>query len=106
MSSSQRNKGAEGEREVCRLLWKHGWHDACRTSDGRAQIGRGDIADGPEGVHIEVRRRESLHIWGALQTAERDADDGQVPVVAFRRNRTGWYAAVPLEWLLELLADE
>ena len=103
MSASQRAKGAAAEREVVRLLKDHGWPKAKRTSDGSSQRERGDVAGGPDGVHFEVRRREALNIWRSLETAELDARPAEIPVVAFRRNRTGWYAALPLEQLLALL---
>ena len=102
MSASERRKGAEGEREVVRLLHEYGWPQAKRTSDGASQSQRGDIANGPLGVHWEVRRREALSIWACLAQAEGDAK-GDWPVVAFRRSRSGWYAALPLEALLVLL---
>ena len=104
MSASERRKGANGELEVVHLLHDHGWPEAKRTSDGRAQVERGDIADGPEGVHLEVRRRETAAIWAWLAQAEAEARSGDMPVVAFRRNRSPWYAALPLDVLLGLLA--
>ena len=103
MSASERAKGARGELEVVKLLHAHGWTEAKRTSDGRAQIERGDIADGPIGLHLEVRRRETAAIWAWLKQAEREARDGNIPVVAFRRSRSKWYAALELEDLLALL---
>lgn len=103
MSASERRKGKEGELEVARILREHGWPDAKRTSDGRAQVERGDIGDGPLDVHIEVRRHEKIAIWACLADAERDARDGDTPVVVFRRSRSRWYAALPLEALLDLL---
>jgi hypothetical protein len=57
MGAMQRNKGKAGELEIVHLLRAHGWDRAERTHDGRAQLARGDIRRGPEGVHIEVRRR-------------------------------------------------
>jgi hypothetical protein len=104
VSASERRKGKTGELEVVHLLHAHGWPDAKRTSDGRAQIERGDIGDGPLDVHLEVRRRETLNIWACLAKATREARPGDLPVVAFRRSRSGWYAALPLEALLDLLA--
>lgn len=104
MSARERAKGARGELEVVHLLRTHGWTDAKRTSDGRAQVERGDIADGPLDVHLEVRRRETVNIWACLAKAEAEARTGDTPVVAFRRSRSDWYAALPLEALLDLLA--
>jgi hypothetical protein len=105
VSRIERAKGARGELEVARILREHGWPDAKRTSDGRAQIERGDIGDGPDGVHLEVRRRERAELWAWLADAERDARAGDAPAVVFRRSRSRWYAAVELEFLLELLAE-
>lgn len=105
MSATERNKGKNGELEVVHLLRAHGWALAKRTSDGTAQAARGDIANGPPEVHFEVRRRESVNIWACLDKAEREASPGYLPVVAFRRNRSPWYAALPLDALLSLLEE-
>ena len=103
MSASERRKGASGEREVVRMMHEAGWPDAKRTSDGASQGQRGDIAGGPIDTHWEVRRREQLSIWACLAQAERDAKPEDLPIVAFRRSRSGWYAALSLDALLALL---
>jgi Holliday junction resolvase len=105
VSASERRKGGNGEREVVKVLHAHGWMHAKRTSDGATQHGRGDIAGGPVDVHWEVRRRESINIWACLEQADKDASPGEMPVVAFRRNRTPWMAALPLDILLALLRE-
>jgi hypothetical protein len=105
VSATERRKGKQGELEVVRLLHEHGWPDAKRSSDGRVQLQRGDIADGPRAVHLEVRRRETLALWAWLAQVEREARDGDTPVVAFRRSRSRWYAALELEALLDLLRE-
>jgi hypothetical protein len=105
MTATERDKGARGELEIVRLLQNHSWPDAKRTSDGRHQQHRGDIANGPPNVHLEIRRRETLNIWACLKQAAADAAHGHRPVVAFRRSRSQWYAAVELDFLLDLLAD-
>ena len=105
MSASERRKGKEGELEVVKILHEHGWTDAKRSSDGRSQVERGDIADGPTFVHFEVRRRETVNIWACLAKAELEAKAGDIPVVAFRRSRSAWYAALPLDLLLGLLRN-
>jgi hypothetical protein len=103
MGRPERRKGKIGELEVVALCRAAGWPDACRTHDGRAQSGRGDLALGPEGVCFEVRRQERFNIWRALEDAERQAGELELPVVAFRRSRSGWYAALELDELLALL---
>jgi Holliday junction resolvase len=59
-----------------------------------------DVVTNIDGIHFEVKHVEALNIWGALAQAEKDAGTA-IPVVAFKRNRTPWYLALPLEDLLE-----
>ena len=61
------------------------------------------MIDGPPGVHFEVKRVENLNVWAAHEQATRDARDGEVPVVAMRRNRSSWLAVLPMHTLLLLL---
>jgi len=103
MSASQRNKGARGELEVVELLKAAGWPRAHRNF-GSGSAGGGDIARGPEGVTIEVKRRQKLDLPGAIRQAEEGAGERDVPVVAHRRDGERWQATLPLEDLLELLA--
>lgn len=104
MSAAERRKGASGELEVVHLLHSYGWPSARRTSDGREQRLRGDIAGGPSGVHFEVRRRERVNVWACYEQAVSDLEHpGVIPVVAFRRSRSPWLAVIELPELLELL---
>lgn len=64
---------------------------------------RPDVVHDIPGVHIEVKRTERLDLYGALAQAEGDAADGELPVVAFRRNGDRWRAILPLDALVELL---
>lgn len=102
MSGMQRRKGARGELEVVQMARAAGFLDAARTSDGRTQAGRGDIAGIP-GVHLEVKRREKLAVRAWLDQAAAEAHPHDLPVVAFRQNAGEWYAALPLDELLALL---
>lgn len=104
MSKMQRTKGAAAEREVVAIFREHGWPKAKRTSDGRAQVGRGDIADGPVGCHFEVKRHERLSVPAAFDQVREDADPADWPVLVHRPSRHVWMATVPLVDLLELLA--
>lgn len=103
MSASQRRKGATGELEIVHLLRAAGWKNAQRTSDGRAQSARGDIVNGPEGVHIEVKRQEALNVPKALRQIESDANPLDLPVLIHRPSRQDWMATLPLDELLALL---
>lgn len=103
MSASERAKGAAAEREVVNLLKDAGWKDARRTSDGRGQAARGDIANGPAGVHVEVKRHERLSVPKAFRQIEADASPLDLPVLVHRPSRQDWMATLPLEDLLALL---
>jgi Holliday junction resolvase len=103
VSLTERAKGARGELEVVGLLQAAGWPLARRTHDGREQARRGDIANGPEGVHLEVKRTERASVWRWWEQATADAGSA-TPIVAFRRSRSDWLAVVELDELLALLA--
>ncbi len=103
MSAMQRQKGKVAELEVVHLLRDHGWKDARRTSDGRGQQSRGDIANGPAGAHIEIKRQERLAVPAALRQAESDAGPHEIPVLIHRPSRSEWMATLPLDELLALL---
>lgn len=99
----QRNKGARGEREIVQLLRTAGWPQARRTSDGREQQARGDIANGPAGVHIECKFVERLNVPKALRQVEADANPLDIPVLVHRPSRQEWCATISLTDLLDLL---
>lgn len=101
---AERSKGAHGERAVIALIREAGWPHARRTSDGRGQSGRGDVAGGPAGCHVEVKRQERLNVPRALAQVRADADPLDVPVLVHRPSRSEWMATLPLSELLPLLA--
>lgn len=103
MSAMQRRKGAAAELEVAAIVREHGWPNARRTSDGRDQALRGDLARGPAGVHLEIKRHEKLNIPAAVRQATADAGEHEIPVVVHRPSRQEWMATLPLDELLPLL---
>lgn len=101
MGAMSRNKGAKGEREFVSLAKARGF-DAKRSF---FQIG-GDREDvtGIEGYAVEVKRTERLELWGALAQAKEAADKANTtPLLAFRRNRSEWHVAMPLDSFFDLL---
>lgn len=98
-----KNKGARGELEIVKLLEECGW--PARRNFASGARGGADIIGGPPGTSIEIKRQEHISIWACLAQCEAAAGPGELPILAFRRNRSGWYAAVPLDALLTLLAD-
>lgn len=99
---AERAKGGAGEREIVRVFRIHGWPDAERTSNGRSQDGRSDIANGPAGCAVEVKRQERLNVPKAFDQLDADAA-GLIPVLVHRPSRHEWMATLPLGELLPLL---
>ncbi|MBR0090190.1 MAG: hypothetical protein IJP92_00610 [Lachnospiraceae bacterium] len=84
-------KGAGAERELAKIIQKYG-HDARR---GYVFNGTQDVY-GLVGVHLEVKRHESVDMSGWLSQAIISAEkrmDG-IPVVAHRKNRTPWHVTM------------
>jgi hypothetical protein len=104
VSRVERAKGAAGEREVIAIFHAAGWPHAERSSNGRQQIGRGDMLGGPEGCHIEIKRQEKLNVPKALSQTIADAHPLDVPILIHRPSRHDWMATLPLDDLLDLLA--
>lgn len=102
MGKMSRTKGGVGEREVVALAKAAGFPDAERTSNGRHQRTRGDIAGIP-GVSLEVKRTERLEFRKAWAQCTEAAGETDLPVLAHRWNGGEWVAVVPLGELLALL---
>lgn len=102
LRAKPKSKGNRAEREVIDLLHAHGWTDA-RRNFASGGYGGADIIGGPEDTSIEVKRQERCSIWSWLDQCEAAAKPTDLPIVAFRRSRSQWYACVPLEELLALL---
>jgi Holliday junction resolvase len=102
LRAQPRSKGNRAEREVIDLLRAMGWTSARRNLQSGGQ-GGGDVVEGPIDVHVEIKHREACRIWQWIEQAESEARPTDMPLVAFRRNRSRWYAAVPLDELLELV---
>lgn len=98
---NSRRKGKDGENEFIRLHLVEHWPGAKRNLD---QFGD-DKRDCVEvaGVHFQVKRTENLKLWQAIEQAETEADPHDLPVVAFRRNRSKWYCALDASELVALL---
>lgn len=96
LRAQPRSKGNRAEREIIDMLRAMGWKGARRNFQSGGQ-GGGDIIGGPADVHIEVKHRERCAIWEWIFQAESEARPTDVPAVIFRRNRSGWYAAIPAD---------
>ena len=95
---NSRRKGADGERELAALLREYGY-DSHRGQQYCGANGDADVIGLP-GIHIEAKRVEALNIDKALQQSIHDAQDGEIPTVMHRKNRTPWKVTMLLEdWI-------
>lgn len=59
---------------------------------------------GLPGIHIEVKRRERLDIYSAINQAKREAK-GVLPAVFHRKNDCEWLVTMPLDKWIELYRE-
>lgn len=97
--TNSRRKGAEGEREIAKILRGYGY-DARRGQQYSGANGDADVVGLP-GVHIEVKRVEALNIDKAMEQSKRDAR-GEIPAVFHRKNGKEWKATVRLEDFIKM----
>jgi hypothetical protein len=97
-----RAKGARGEREFIQRHLAPYWPQAGRNLDQYGEDKRDCVR--VAGVHFQIKRVERLNLWVALRQAELEAIGPDLPVVAFRRNGSGWYCALDAAAFTALLA--
>lgn len=102
MPIHSRNKGANAEREVRDIIREAGF-EAHRDGQIYGDDGPNeDIAHNIPGVHIEVKRRETLSLPAWCRQAEEDAR-GRVPWVVYRQSHQPWRVVLPFRWVLRLV---
>ena len=84
---NSRQKGKRGELEWARVCRENGY-DCRRSQQYAGANGDADVVGLP-GVHIEVKRVERLDLEAAMSQSMRDAKEGEMPIVAHRKNRGG-----------------
>lgn len=100
MTTNGRQKGKRGELELSHKLQEFGFE----TRRGQQYCGSNGDADvvGLPGIHIECKRVEKLNLEAAMEQAESDANDNEIPVVVHRKNRTPWLVTMRLEDFIRL----
>jgi hypothetical protein len=115
VGSGERAKGLRGEREVAAIFRAAGFEVRGLEGEGDHLVfhkppGYWDLSDTYSEsnvgytIHSEVKRQERLQLWQWLAQLEAEAPPGTLPMLSFRRNRSPWYACVPLEALVKVLA--
>lgn len=107
IGKSSKARGKRGELSLVHALRNAGFTEARRTAQYCGKAGTSDVT-GLNGIHVEVKNVERLNIWEALLQSKRDSEadgNGDIAAVFFKRNRSGWYVAVPLSDFIRLYAS-
>lgn len=97
---NSRDKGKRGELEFAHKLQEYGYN----TRRGQQFSGKNGDADvvGLHGIHLEVKRVEKLNIEAAMEQSVRDARQGEMPIVAHRKNGKPWLITMELDDFMSL----
>lgn len=104
---NSKSKGKRGELDLVHFLRHAGFPEVRRTAQYCGKAGTSDVTGLP-GIHVEVKNVQRLNIWEALAQSKRDSEadgNGDSPAVFFKRNRSGWYVALPLSDFIRLYAS-
>lgn len=95
MAINSREKGKKGERTLAHILRDNGY-DARRGAQYCGANGDADVV-GLDGVHIECKWKERLNVRDAMEQSKRDAREGEIPIVAHKKNYCEWLVTMRLE---------
>ena len=100
MAINSRKKGVRGEAQLASILREYGYE----TRRGQQYCGANGDADvvGIPGLHIECKRVERLNVYDAVAQSERDAREGEVPVVMHRKNNCKWLVTLSLDEFMKI----
>ena len=98
---NSRQKGKRGELELAKKLREYGY--TCRR--GQQYCGANGDADvvGIPGVHIECKRTNRISPYDLVEQAQRDAKEGELPIVFLRRDNSEWLALMPMDVAMRLI---
>lgn len=108
IGKASKARGKRAELDLVHKLQEFGFLEARRTAQYCGKAGTSDVVGIP-GVHCECKAVERLNIWKALVQSGRDAEadgKGDIPAVFFKRNRSGFYVAMPLKDFVRLYKGE
>ena len=100
---NSRRKGKIGELMLAKRLSQYGYE----TRRGQQYSGANGDADvlGLPHIHIECKRVEKLNIYDAVAQSQRDARDGEIPVVMHRKNLHDWLVTMTLDDWIEIYRE-
>jgi hypothetical protein len=105
MGRMSRQKGKRGEREASKkLLRLFPECHARRSQQYCGTDGDADLTTDIVGLHVEVKRQETMKMYPWLLQAENDCAASDCPIVLHRQNGKPWMMALYLDNLPGLLA--
>ena len=103
MGKMSRDKGKRGELEVAALLREHGF-EARRGQQHRGGSDSPDVVHDMPGLHVEVKYREHISFYEALEKAQVEASEtADLPVIFYRRVRKPWIVVMDADDFLHMI---
>jgi Holliday junction resolvase len=96
-------KGKKGEREFANLCKAEGYNTR-RSQQYCGVAGDADVIGLPF-LHVEVKRVERLNIYDAMAQAISNKKEGELPVVAHRKNHCDWLITMRFSEWIELYRE-
>ena len=104
MPINSREKGARFERKLAAMLRDHGFGDSRRGQQFCGANGDADVVGLP-GIHIEAKHCETLNPYDWMEQSKRDAKDGEIPVVIFKKNHKDVLVQIGFEDFMRLYKE-
>ncbi len=97
---NSRDKGKRNELLVAHFFQKYGF-DARRSQQYCGMNGDADVVGVPY-LHVECKAVQKLNLDKAMEQSERDAREGEIPVVVHRKDRQDWRITLTLKEFMPL----
>lgn len=82
-----KDKGARFERELASKFREYGYTGSRRTAQYCGNTGDASDVVGLNGLHIEAKHQEKMHLYDWMAQAKRDAEaSGNIPAVFHKKN--------------------
>lgn len=100
MTINSKRKGKSGELQIAHICQQQGFPGAHRTNQFCGATGEAGDVEGLPNIHIEVKYREHLNLYEAMEQSIRDATangEGKMPTVFHRKNQKPWMVTVGID---------
>lgn len=95
MATNSRNKGKRNELLLAHFFQRWGF-EARRGQQFSGLQGDADVVGVPY-LHLECKAVQKLNLDKAMEQSQRDAREGEIPVVVHRKDRQEWRITMTLE---------